>query len=261
MSQIFPRVVINADDFGYSTKVNEGIERALHLGRINSATLMANGPKIREAIAIARHFPAASFGIHLNLTEFSSLSKATGLSKAGLVDRDGLFRNNLRSLRPSPSLLQACFNELDSQIRFLQENGIQPSHLDSHHHIHTVGWLFPMIYRLQRKHRIRRMRNTMNVYSLSGDRHRPIKQRLGKALWRSANTICGSQLTQVFTGLHIFLENPSRSAFTHARSIELMCHPGQQGFEQETEALMRTDSPIPEYPYRLCSYQDVFAQS
>lgn len=259
MSQNLTRVVINADDFGYSREVNEGIERALRMARISSATLMANGPAISEAIAISRQFPAASFGIHLNLTEFSPLSSAASLRRVGLVDGDGLFRNNLRSLRPSPSVLQACFEELDAQIQFLQANGIQPSHLDSHHHVHTVAWLFPVIYRLQNKYRIRRMRNTMNVYSLSGNRNLPLKLRIGKAVWRAMNAVCGSRLTQVFTGLHIFLEDPTRKEFASARSIELMCHPGQQGFEQETMELMREDRPILDFPYHLCSYHAVVA--
>jgi len=259
MSQNLPRVVINADDFGYSTAVNEGIERALRMGRISSATLMANGPRIMEAMAIVRQFPAASFGIHLNLTEFSPLSSGPGLQRAGLVDADGLFLNNLRFLRPSPALLQACFDELDAQIHFLQAQGIQPSHFDSHHHVHTVAWLFPVIYQLQKKYRIRRLRNTMNVYSLSGDRNLPLKLRIGKAVWRAMNAVCGSRLTQVFTGLHIFLEDPTRKEFARARSIELMCHPGQQGFEQETEELLRADRPILEFPYRLCSYHAVVA--
>jgi predicted glycoside hydrolase/deacetylase ChbG (UPF0249 family) len=259
MPENLPRVVINADDFGYSSEVNKAIEHALRMGRISSATLMANGPSINEAIAMARQFPAASFGIHLNLTEFAPLSSGLGLQRAGLVDGDGMFLGNLRSLRPSPSLLQACFDELDAQIHFLQANGIQPSHLDSHHHIHTVAWLFPVIYGLQNKYRIRKVRNTMNVYSLSSERPPSLKLRIGKALWQAMNAVCGSRFTQVFTGVHIFLENPTRKEFARARSIELMCHPGQQGFEGETEELLRADRPILEFPYRLCSYHAVVA--
>ena len=249
-----PRVVINADDFGYSSEVNKAIEHALRMGRISSATLMANGPSINEAIAMARQFPAASFGIHLNLTEFAPLSSVLGLQRAGLVDGDGLFLGNLRSLRPSPSLLQACFDELDAQIHFLQANGIKLSHIDSHHHIHTVAWLFPVIYRLQSKYRIRKVRNTMNVYSLSSERPLSVKLRIGKALWQAMNAVCGSRFTQVFTGVHIFLENPTRKEFARAQSIELMCHPGQKGFEGETDELLRAERPIIEFPYRLCNY-------
>jgi predicted glycoside hydrolase/deacetylase ChbG (UPF0249 family) len=258
MPQNPPRVVINADDFGYSWAVNEEIERALRKGRISSATLMANGPAISEAIAISRQFPAASFGIHLNLTEFAPLSSPEALRRAGLIDGDGVFLNNLRSLRPSPALLQACFEELDAQIHSLQASGIQPSHLDSHHHIHTVAWLFPVIYALQKKYRIRKVRNTMNVYSLGSERSPSLKLRIGKGLWQAMNAFCGSRFTQVFTALHIFLENPNRREFARARSIELMCHPGQQGFEGETQELMRADRPILEIPYRLCSYHAVF---
>jgi hypothetical protein len=97
----------------------------------------------------------------------------------------------------------------------------------------------------------------MNVYSLSSERPLSAKLRIGKALWQAMNAVCGSRLTQVFTGVHIFLEHPTRKEFARARSIELMCHPGQKGFEGETDELLRADRPIIEFPYRLCNYHTV----
>ncbi len=249
-----PRVVINADDFGYSAIVNQAIEEALRRGRITSATLMANGPAVQEALSISREFPAASFGIHLNLTEFQPLSRGEGLRKVGLLGEDGSFLGNLRSLQPGSALLGACFEELDAQISFLISQGLRPSHLDSHHHVHTVPWLFPVIYRLQRRYGLRTIRNTMNVYSLRSEHAPSMRLLAAKELWQFLNRACGNRFTQVFTGYHIFLEDPSRKEFLRARSIELMCHPGQAGFEAETDQLMGEDHPIDDLSYQLCSY-------
>jgi predicted glycoside hydrolase/deacetylase ChbG (UPF0249 family) len=252
--------VINADDFGFSDEVNRGIEAALRMGRISSATLMANAPKISEAIAISRHYPTVSFGVHLNLTEFFPLSGLQRLHRAGLLDEDDSFLGDLRLHKPCPSLLQACFDELDAQIHFLIAKGINLSHFDSHHHVHTIPWLFPVICRLQKKYRVRNVRNTMNVYSLNGERSIPLRLLIGKMLWQAMNVVCGSRLTQVFTGLDIFLENPTRKEFIRARSIELMCHPGQLGFEKETAQLLCVAQPILEFPYHLCSYHALAAR-
>jgi predicted glycoside hydrolase/deacetylase ChbG (UPF0249 family) len=258
-------VVINADDLGYSDAVNQAIERALGLSRISSATLMANAPATQGGLAVARRHPQASFGIHLNLTEFPPLSDPAPLRKLGLLDDAGCFHGNIRSLRPSGALQQACFDELDAQISHLRDQGFLPSHLDSHHHIHTVRWMLPVMQRLQRKHAIRNLRNTMNVYSGRGVDGRPaertpsLRLRVAKAAWRMANRLGGSRLPEVFTGLHIFLEDPSRPEFLSASSIELMCHPGQGSFEAETARLLDPARPVLDGRYRLRTYTDLLA--
>ena len=112
-------VVINADDLGYSEPVNLAIEQALAMGRISSATLMANAPATTAGLAVASRHPEASFGIHLNLTEFTPLSDPGPLRKLGMLDSSGCFLGNIRSLPPSRALQRACFDELDAQITHL----------------------------------------------------------------------------------------------------------------------------------------------
>lgn len=258
-------VVINADDLGYSDPVNQAIEQALDLGRISSATLMANAPATPGGLAVARRHPEASFGIHLNLTEFEPLSDPAPLRQLDLLDASGRFFGNIRSLRPTGALQRACFEELDTQISHLLEQGFRPSHLDSHHHIHTIRWMLPVVQRLQRKHAIRKLRNTMNVYGVrSVDGHRAettpsLRLRAAKSAWRMVNRLGGSRLPDVFTSIHIFLDDPSRPEFLSAASIELMCHPGQEGFEAETARLLDPARPVLDGRYRLRTYHDLLA--
>ncbi|MCB6144124.1 ChbG/HpnK family deacetylase, partial [Lachnospira pectinoschiza] len=44
------KIIINADDFGYSSGVNQGIIKAFREGVLSSTTLMANMPGCDEAI-------------------------------------------------------------------------------------------------------------------------------------------------------------------------------------------------------------------
>jgi predicted glycoside hydrolase/deacetylase ChbG (UPF0249 family) len=258
-------VVINADDLGYSEAINQAIEQALRLGRISSATLMANAPATSAGLAVAGRHPEASFGIHLNLTEFAPLSDPVPLQAVGLLDASGRFYGNIRSLRPSQALREACFQELDAQISHLLARGLRPSHLDSHHHIHTIRWMLSVVQRLQRRHGIRKLRNTMNVYGASrsdgdGETRQPsLRLRAAKSAWRMANRLGGSRLSDVFTGLHIFLDDPSRPEFLNAGSIELMCHPGQDGFETETARLLDPARPLLDGRYRLRTYRELLA--
>ncbi|MFN9547436.1 MAG: ChbG/HpnK family deacetylase [Cyanobacteriota bacterium] len=253
-------VIINADDFGYSQKTNTCIFTAAQKRCISSATIMANGPALRDALALLPGLPQLSFGVHLNLTEFSPVLPTAELKAAGLVDADGTFLGNaFRQLRPSPRLLEACYQELKQQLLSLYEKGLRPSHLDSHHHIHTIPWLLPVIWKLQQKYKIYRLRNTLNVYQLPSAEASRLKLLAAKRLWQVASVLLGSKMTQRFSSVQIFLANPYRSEFSRASSIELMCHPGQAGFEAETQQLLRGGETVLPEGFRLVNYPEMLS--
>jgi len=253
-----PLLIVNADDLGYSPPVNQAIETALERDWIRSATLMANAPSRDEGAAIAeRHGARAGFGIHLNLTEFQPLTDPAGAAALGLLNDAGAFGDTIRQLRPSRELREFCHHELDSQIRMVQSLGVAISHLDSHHHIHTIPWLLPVIQRLQKQHGIRRMRTTMNVYGHRLHTPPPLKRVLGKRLWKAACRLRGSHLTDVFTGMDVFVEDSTRPEFRRCRSIELMCHPGQEGYNEELPLLERCRALVSAGGYRFASFRDL----
>jgi predicted glycoside hydrolase/deacetylase ChbG (UPF0249 family) len=253
-------VVINADDFGYSCGVNAVIAQALQQRRISSATLIANAPATEQAVRIAAEHPQASFGIHLNLTEFTPLTNHLIWARFGLLNQLGQFNGQLRSRRPSPALLRACAQEFDAQCRRLLALGLQPSHLDSHHHVHTIAWLWPALVWLQKHQRLPLLRNTMNVYV----QDRPVSRKLllAKQLWQFACLqLARSRTTALFTDIDIFWQNPRRPCLLKALSLELMCHPGQQGFEQQTRRLLSPQSdPLPD-PFVLVPFPQACAVS
>jgi len=230
-------VVINADDFGYSTEVNMAIDRALDQRRISSSTLIANAPAAEQAVWMASRHPHASFGIHLNLTEFRPLTNHTTWARSGLLDHHGCFNGKIRNSPPSLRVLRACAQEWEAQCRHLRSLGLYISHLDSHHHVHTIAWLWPALVWLQKRQQLPLCRNTMNVY----DPSRPASWKLltAKQTWQLASRrLAGFLTTDVFTDFDIFWRAPQRRCFREASSIELMCHPGQNGFETQTQRLM-----------------------
>jgi predicted glycoside hydrolase/deacetylase ChbG (UPF0249 family) len=248
-------VVINADDFGYGPEVNSAIQEAGRRGCISSATIMANGPALSEALAMRPDLPQISFGIHLNLTEFSPLRPVAALKAAGLVSADGTFLGSaFRQIRPSPRVLEACYEELNHQVQHLYEKGLRPSHFDSHHHIHTIPWLLPVVWQLQKKYKIFRLRNTLNVYPAGEIDASKLRLLAAKKIWQSASFLLGSKMPHRFSSLHVFMANPLRPAFTTASSLELMCHPGQAGFEAETQELLQKGSSVLPAGYGLMNY-------
>lgn len=253
MSRSIP-VVINADDFGYSRTVNSAISEALKLRRISSSTIIANGPAVLDALSIAQCHPEASFGIHLNLTEFSPLTPPENWRRFNLVDAAGRFNGGIRHLYPSLHLMRLVAREYDAQIQYLISRGLSPSHLDSHHHVHTIAWLLPVLVWLQRRYRLPFIRNTMNVYPQN---HKLLfRLQLAKSLWRgTCSNMFGFQMPQIFADLDQFLLNPNRSVFRMARCIELMCHPGQRGYEKQTRELLSRAFPSLTTPFVLVPFQ------
>ena len=61
------RIIINADDLGKDSQVNDKISEALQNGFITSSTIMANIELWDEVHKIVDANPKASFGVHLNL--------------------------------------------------------------------------------------------------------------------------------------------------------------------------------------------------
>src|SRR5713101_7464661 len=61
------RLIINADDFGRSTAINQAVIRAHREGVLTTASLMVNEPAFEQAVQWARESPALGVGLHLTL--------------------------------------------------------------------------------------------------------------------------------------------------------------------------------------------------
>jgi predicted glycoside hydrolase/deacetylase ChbG (UPF0249 family) len=113
-------LIVNADDFGASTGVNHGIARAHRRGIVTSASLMVGMPGSDEAASLARECSELSTGLHVWFAARRG-QPATELSDPA-----------------------ACRVSVEAQlVRFSELMGRPPTHLDSHHHVHTDPILLP----------------------------------------------------------------------------------------------------------------------
>lgn len=128
MSEI-KRVIVNADDFGFSEAVNYGILKAHRFGIVTSTSLMANMPGFEHGVALLKKNPTLRVGVHLNLTCYKPVLK----DHQSLVDEKGYFNRADEALYSEYEM----FEELCAQIEKVIQSGLVIDHLDSHHHIHT----------------------------------------------------------------------------------------------------------------------------
>lgn len=223
------RIILNADDLGANEIVNEKIFQVMARRQITSASILANGPLVEEAARRVLEFPHCSFGAHLNISEFQPLTQDRDLEP--LLSSSGEFAGNIREVKISTRLRNAVFREWCAQVEKLLKLQIPVSHFDSHHHVHTIPGLFPILKKLRRRFGIRKVRATMNIYPVTSRASAFL--RLRKALWRLAvRHVAKMTTTDGFTSLRIFCgRNDFRAA---SQTVELMVHPGGEGFEEET---------------------------
>lgn len=127
------KLIINADDFGYSKGVNYGIAEAHLTGAVTSATMMANMPGLSHALKLLKELPNLGVGVHLSLTLGKPVSPHVEL----LTDEKGVFkaRAHYETHKAEPNQL---YEEWKAQVTKLLHLGVPLTHIDSHHHMHTV---------------------------------------------------------------------------------------------------------------------------
>lgn len=114
-------LVVNADDFGQSPAITEGILTAHRDGIVTSTSLMVRWPAAGDAAAAARAYPGLSIGLHVDLGEWR-------------YDAGG-WQALYEVVDPEDELLVR--REIQHQLeRFRALVGHNPSHLDSHQHVH-----------------------------------------------------------------------------------------------------------------------------
>lgn len=115
------RLIVNADDFGMSSGVNRGIMEAHQRGIVTSTSLMVRWPDAVEAAALALAEPDLSVGLHIDLGEW--------------IWREG-YRDVLY-LVADPEDSDTVRQEVRRQLAIFRDlMGRDPTHLDSHQHVH-----------------------------------------------------------------------------------------------------------------------------
>jgi len=176
------RLIVNADDFGYTTGINRAILELHDAGVLTSATLMATGEALDDAVAQLVHRRPASaspaglkplgVGCHIVLVDGTPASPAreigslldpvppgarraagrlhtepAGAASIPPAQSPARFRPTLAGFLAA--LLSGRLRETEieqeavAQIRLLQARGLVLTHLDTHKHTH----MFPQVLR------------------------------------------------------------------------------------------------------------------
>ena len=278
------RLVVNADDFGISSRINEGILLAHQAGIVTATSLMAVGRAFEQAVQCCRAVPALDVGVHLTLVaerpllpHRSSLTGDDGRFPASA----GAFLRRWLTGRIRRADVQA---EWSAQIERALDHGIQVTHLDSHQHVHILPGLADLSLQLAARYNIPFVR--VPVEDLREDRWpslHGINRMLGATALRASWTLArlaGARAVKHrplrFLGFQaggrlddLCLQRLLR-ALRPGRAYELMCHPGltpdepdvkrwQYNHEKELQALTSPAirSEIAARGIELCNFKDL----
>lgn len=155
------RLIVNADDFGFTRGVNAGILRAYKMGIVTSTTIMANGGAFEDAIELARSNPGLGVGCHLVAVGGRPIAQSSELGP--LLDRDGALPPTLMQLfikiARRPVVAEVLVREFRSQLERVIGAGIEPTHVDTHKHSHTHPQVMKALSRVIAEFGIKRVRN------------------------------------------------------------------------------------------------------
>lgn len=144
------KIIINADDFGYCEAVNYGIISAHNNGIVRSTSMMANMPGVEHGIGLLRENKTLNCGVHMTL----SCGRPLLSNLKTIVDKDGFFIRRITDEIIEKMDCDEIYRELCAQIDRVKGLGIDISHLDSHHHIHTLVSLKSVIEKIVTKYNL-----------------------------------------------------------------------------------------------------------
>lgn len=225
------RLLITADDFGRDEACTVAIAEALVRRRITATSIMANAPLFDRACELARTRNLMNhIGVHLCLDEGPPLSP----DMLPFADASGhlCVRRSLKRLAPEVS--RAIESELVAQIERVLAAGIQPTHLDSHRHIHTTFPIGRIVVRLARRYGIPYVRPARTIASRSGITATAYKWMFNRYVGFHVET------ADHFGDIVEFFEHPAEHGA--AGLIECMTHLDESPRGRENRRLIENDA-------------------
>ena len=205
------RLIVNADDFGFTPDVNRGILEAHRNGILTATTLMANGDAFDDAVRLAREVESLDIGCHLVLIGGRSLLPPYSPLPVSVAEL----------LRALAAGRLRVYDEFVAQLRKILAAGLRPTHLDTHKHTHLAPPVLDAVARVAEEFEIRWVRRLFNLPALGW----LFKRVLARHGCRATDYFTGYRLTGRFGPAELarmISELPDGLT-------EFMCHPGHCG--------------------------------
>jgi predicted glycoside hydrolase/deacetylase ChbG (UPF0249 family) len=212
-------LVVNADDFGFTRDVNQGIVQAHREGILTATTIMSGGAAFDDAVRLARENPNLDIGVHLVLVGECPYPKTVVQLMKAIA---------LGQIR--------IYEELSAQVRRVLDAGLRPSHLDTHKHTHLLPPVLDAVARISEEFKIPWVRRPFDIPREPRGipwTKRSVSRAFGVVRSRFERVLKrhGCRSTDHFAGFQITGKFDASDLAALIRSLpegstEFMCHPG-----------------------------------
>lgn len=216
------RIVINADDFGMNRSCTAAILTAFESGLITTTTAMCNMEFFREAVAQIMDTPYKDrVGIHFVLTQGQPLTEGIR-NDPFFCNRDGMFHGKIKRVWSfGTERKQMVYEELHKQAETFAASGLVFHHADSHHHVHLMPAITPIVRHVMKEFRIEKLRIHGNV-----GRTAVVKRTIRAVECNVGLRVAGLAYSDLFCGYNA-ADVALSSGF--GKVLEIMCHPDRSG--------------------------------
>ena len=163
------RLIVNADDFGRSSEINQAVAQAHDEGILTTASLMVNCSHAAEAVEMARKRPRMGVGLHLVLLCGRSALKPTEIPN--LVDSHYHFSDSPLGAGLKyffrPGLRAEIKKEILAQVQKLQVTGLNCDHLNGHLNIHLHPSILTTVIKVAKRSGIQGIRLTKDPLTVN----------------------------------------------------------------------------------------------
>ncbi|NQT60036.1 MAG: ChbG/HpnK family deacetylase [Bacteroidetes bacterium] len=134
-------LIVNIDDYGMTNSANAAAVEMLRIGHATSCTVMVPCPWGLKGLELLRENPDFEFGVHLTVISEHDNYKWGPVSYRKEVSSlvpDGRFFVKIEDIPffIENAKLEEIEREFRAQIELVLSKGLQPTHLDSHCHMH-----------------------------------------------------------------------------------------------------------------------------
>lgn len=248
------KLIVNADDFGFSKEVNVNIVKCHQEGIVTSATILSGGKEFDDAIQLAKENPKLGIGVHLAVDGPYNIGKKYNTLIDSQTEEfyEGLVA--LKKIRNGDFNFEELVSEYSLQIEKVKNEGITITHLDHHHHLHLYFPILKAMIEVAKKYEIPYIRSQKLMYATNNSFSKKI-YRLYHHFYLSSRystvdgyaSLIGSDLDQMDTKFQNILNS-------NRKTIELVVHP----LKDNGEIVFLTNPEIVEKSQNhLISYADL----
>lgn len=210
------KLIAKADDWGSTPGVTDGISKAITEGIVRDTSFLTNSVHFDYAVQKADDIGLDALGLHLTLTYGKSI---LGHDEVPSITKDDGSFYRKPEMIPSDRVVDEIEKEFRAQLAKFKESGKTLTHIDSHHHVHTLlgPEVFEVVMKLAEEEGVSVRKPLTDMIEITNTYNIPLTDSLDLG-FGGGKTDEKSTIERLIGILDKYVDTDE--------VVEVMCHPG-----------------------------------